>query len=65
MPIFRSPKSTEFGVVTTAFDALGEKDLESDPQPVRPAASNAQQAKKAKAPDLRSKAGAIFCALAL
>lgn len=52
LPIFTSPKSTDDGVVTTAFEALGENVLESDPQPVSPVPSRREQASSAIAPSL-------------
>jgi hypothetical protein len=54
VPIFTSPKSMDAGVVTTAFDALGENVLEFDPHPVRPVLSRIEQARNAIAPSLYS-----------
>ena len=52
VPIFTLPKSTELGVVTTAFEALGVNALEFDPQPVSPAPSSIVQARNTIAPIL-------------
>jgi hypothetical protein len=59
VPITTSPKSTDDGVVTTAFDAGVEKALAFDPQPVSPMQSRREQARNAIAPSLYSGEGVI------
>lgn len=64
-PIFTSPKSTEDGVVTTAFEAFGENALELDPQPVSPMPRKIEEAKIAIAPIFRLRERAIESEFAL
>ena len=47
VPIFTSPKSTEDGVVTTAFAPVDENARESDPQPARPTLNRMEQTRAA------------------
>jgi hypothetical protein len=59
VPTSTSPKSTDDGVVTTAFEALGEKALAFDPQPVSPVPSTRDEASNAIAPSLYAGEGVI------